>query len=195
MDMDHPQRLMAVYELCDKPIRSITVIANKMVIPEGTYTDNSQFYHHLCRYLIERISWLCREYRPQVPEGDGRVKLVFSRRRRMNYQDFRDYISLLKSMADPNIQIHWPVIDIEGIDAEDHGSRYGLQLADIVTSGLMAALEPDFYGNVEPRYARLLKPIVFNRNGNYMSYGTKMFPAAGDLELTEQQREFVEVFS
>ena len=195
MELDHPQRLMAVYGICDRPIRSITVIANKPVIPDGTYASSVQFYHHVCRYLIERISWFCRDYRPVVPEGDGRVKLVFSRKRTMDYQYFRDYLTHMHEMENPAIQIHWPVVDIDGLEAEDHGSRYGLQIADIATSGLMAALEPDYYGNVEPRYARLLKPVVFNRKGNYISYGTKMFPCAEELVLSHQQQEFVALFS
>lgn len=113
----------------------------------------------------------------------------------MDYQGFHNYVQLLRNMDDPDIQIHWPVIDIDGIEAHDHGSRFGMQLSDICTSGLMAALEPDFYGNVEPRYARMLKPIVYHRNGNYMSYGTKMFPPAGALSLSPQQQEFVQIYS
>jgi len=195
MDLNHAQRIMTINGIRGKPFRITAVIANKPVIPEGTYTEKNQLYHYMCRYLLERISWLCRDFRPQVPEGDGRVKLVFSRKRTMNYQDFRDYIQHLRNKDDPEIQIHWPVIDIEGIEAWDHGARLGLQLADLATSGLTAALEPDFYGNVEPRFARTLKPRVYNRNGNYMSYGTKMVPPADNLELTEQQQEFVQIFS
>lgn len=103
-------------------------------------------------------------------------------------------MQLLKNADNPDIQIHWPVIDIPGIEAHDQGSRYGLQLADLATSGLMAALEPDYYGNVEARFARSLKPRVYSRNGNFMSYGTKMFPPADQLELTAEQQEFVQIF-
>jgi hypothetical protein len=55
-------------------------------------------------------------------------------------------------------------------------------------------LEPDFYGNCEPRYATALKPIVYNRNGNYLSYGTKLVPPHDQLQLTDQQRPFIELF-
>ncbi len=194
MDLTHPQKVMAVQELCGKPFRAITVIANKPVIPDGIYTQKNQLYQYLCRYLVERISWLCRDLRPHVPEGDGRVKIVFSRRRTMDYDDFQSYLRLLWDNSGPDVRIHWPVIDIDGIEAEDHGSRYGLQIADLVTSGLTAALEPDFYGNVEARYARLLRPNVYCRNKNFMSYGAKLFPPAGQLELSKQQQEFVDLF-
>jgi hypothetical protein len=113
----------------------------------------------------------------------------------MNYEDFQGYVQHMKDAHDPEIKIHWPVIDIPGIDARDHGERFGLQLSDLAVSGLTAALEPDFYGNVEPRFARSLKSRVYQRNGNYMSYGTKMYPGAAALELSEQQQEFVTIFS
>lgn len=193
-DLDHPQRVMAINGLCDRPMRALAVVANKPIIPEGTYTQKHQLYHYMCRYLLERLSWLCRDLRPNVPEGDGRVKVVFSRRRAMNYDDFQAYIQRLKDAADPEIRIHWPVIDIPAIEAEDHGKRFGLQLADLVMSGLTAALEPDFYGNVEPRFARMLKPVMYNRGGNYMSYGTKVVPAPEAIPFAEQQREFLRIF-
>lgn len=194
MDLDHAQRVMAISTLAGEPFRSISIIANKPVIPQGIYTERSQLYHYLCRYLIERISWLCRDLRPSVPEGDGRVKIVFSRRRSMNYDDFQSYMLKLKDMDDPEIRIHWPVIDIDGIEAQDHGARFGLQLADLVTSGITAALEPDFYGNVEPRFARMLKPHVYHRGKNYLSYGAKLVPPHEQLELTKHQREFIDIF-
>lgn len=194
MELNHAQKVMAIQGLCGKPFRCAVVIANKPVIPSGIYTQPNQLYQYLCRYLIERISWLCRDMRPQVPEGDGRVKIVFSRKRTMDYDDFRNYVQVLKDKNDPEVRIHWPVIDIDGIEAKDHGSRLGLQIADLVTSGLTAALEPDFYGNVEPRFARMLRPNVYCRNKNYMSYGAKMFPPASELALSKQQEEFCDIF-
>lgn len=194
-DLDHPQRVMAIDGLSKCPIRAVAVIANKPIIPDGTYIQKHQLYHYMCRYLLERLSWLCRDMRPYVPEGDGRLKIVFSRRRAMNYDDFQAYIQRLKDANDPDIRIHWPVIDIPAIEAQDHGSRFGLQIADLVMSGMTAALEPDFYGNVEPRFARMLKPVIYHRGQNYMSYGTKMVPPSEQIPLSDQQREFVNLFS
>lgn len=73
--------------------------------------------------------------------------------------------------------------------------RYSRDLdADIAVSGLTWALEPDTYGNCEPRFATALKPRVYNRQGNYMSYGTKMVPACDKIQLTEQQKPFLDLF-
>lgn len=190
----HEQRVMAAQLIARKPIRSICVVANKPAIPAGIYTGKNQLYFYLCRYLIERISWLCSDMRPRVPEGDGRVKIVFSRRGGMSYPDFQDYLSKLKGRNDIAIQIRWPVIDIEGVAAQDHSRNAGLQISDIIASGITAGVEPNHYGNCELRYAETLKPIIYRRNGNFLSYGMKFYPWADQLELTAEQVALVELF-
>lgn len=99
----------------------------------------------------------------------------------MSYEDFQDYLRKLRDADDPEIQIHWPVIDIDGVEAKDHSSRFGLQLADLAVSGLRACLEPDPYGNLEPRFAEMLKPRAYNRNKNYISYGAKLYPTPAKI--------------
>ncbi len=185
-DLDHAQRVMAITRLRACPFRVTGVFAHKPVIPDGIYIEKNQFYHYMTRYLVERLSWLCRDFRRYVPEGDGRVKIVFSRRGGMNYEDFQDYLNVLKGTYDPDIQIHWPVIDIDGVEAFDHGQRFGLQLADLAVSGLRAALEPDHYGNLEPRFAGILKDRVYSRNGNFLSYGAKLVPTAERIAAHQQ---------
>jgi hypothetical protein len=185
-ELDHGQRVMATRHMTRHPFRISAVMAYKPIIPDGIYVEKNQLYHYMTRYLIERISWLCRDHRRHVPEGDGRVKIIFSRRGGMDYDDFQDYLRRLRDADDPEIQIHWPVIDIEGVEAEDHGRRYGLQLADIAISGLRAALEFDPYGNIEPRFARSFKSRVYARNGNYLSYGAKLCPAADRIAAHAQ---------
>lgn len=176
-ELDHAQRVMAISQMIDKPFRAIGVFAHKPVIPDGIYVAKNQLYHYMTRYLIERLSWLCRDLRKQVPEGDGRLKIVFSRRGGMDYPDFQQYLRRLRDANDSEIRIHWPVIDIDSVEAHDNGQRYGLQLADIAVGGLRSALEPDLYGNVEPRFAEMLKRNTYGRDGKYLSYGAKLVPA------------------
>ena len=58
-----------------------------------------------------------------------------------------------------------------------------LQLADICASALFKAVEPDQYGNPEPRYLTELRPIVYRHPpGPVTSYGLKVFP------VTESQQ-------
>lgn len=109
-------------------------------------------------------------------------------------EDFKEYMTKIKNFNDPEIRIHWPVIDIDAIEALDQPERFGLQIADIVVSGITAALEPDFYGNTEPRFARALKPHVYHHNGNYLSYGAKLVPTADRLAQTPHVPDFIEIF-
>jgi len=191
-NLDHNQRVMALHHLSEKPLRIICVMAHKPSL-QAEFSEKNQLYHYLCRYLVERISWLCRDLRPRAPEGDGRVKIIFARRGGMSYPDFQSYLFTMQQSARTDIRIHWPVIDIDAIEARDQPERYGLQLADLAVSGLCAGLEPDFYGNVELRYARILRNNVFQRNGNYLSYGAKILPLPGDVPV-KALSEFVELF-
>lgn len=192
--LNHGQRLAAVKCLSTKPIRLINVLTNKTVLLSETYKERNKLYFHLTRFLIERISWVCRDMRPSVPESDGRVKIVFSRRGGLSYDNFKEYIELLKESSNSDVRIHWPVIDVPGIEATDHSRSASLQLVDIAASSFAAAFEQDPYGNCILDYARLLKRHVYHREDNFLSYGMKFHPRHTDLELTNEQMEAVRLF-
>lgn len=192
IDLTHTQKVAATQHMAQLPIRAINVLSNKRTIPAGTYRTKNQLYFYLTRYLIERISWFCRDYRRLVKDGDGRVKIVFSRRGSMSYEDFRSYMLRLK--GDATVQIHWPAIDIDGIEALDHSRCAGLQLADPVASAFAAGIEHDTYGNCEARYAEILRPITYCRNKNYLSYGVKLVPKLESMSLSEQQMRCINLF-
>ncbi|MDF1767651.1 DUF3800 domain-containing protein [Maricaulis sp.] len=187
-DLNHSQRIVAAQTIAQKPVRILSVLAAKQPIPSVIYTEKNQLYFYMTRYLIERLSWLCRDLRTRVPEGDGRVEITFSRRGGMSYPAFQDYLRHLKSRSDNDVKVHWPVIDVGAVRALDHSRNASLQLADIAASSVAAAFEPDRYGNVEPRYAQLLKPVTYNRHGNYLSYGLKLVPRAEECGLNQAQR-------
>ncbi len=192
--MNHGQRIAAAQNLAERPVRLISVLSNKETIPAGVYTEKNQLYFYLARYLIERISWLCRDLRPQVPEGDGRIKITFSRRGGLSYPGFAAYLKRLMAAADQEVNIHWPVIDVDGIDAQDHSAHAALQLVDLVASSFAAGVEPDKFGNCEWRYAETLKPVVYQRRGNYFSYGVKVVPRYTDIALTPNQERLIALF-
>ncbi len=193
-ELSHGQKLAAVQVIGTKPLRAISVLAAKEPIPSGIYTEKNQLYFYMTRYLLERISWLCRDHRPQAPEGDGRVAIIFSRRGGMQYDAFRDYLDRLKASAAGDVRIHWPVIDIPAVTAADHNSSASLQLVDAVASSFAAGVEADRYGNCELRYAETLKPIVYHRNKNYLSYGVKVVPQLGNCGLSKQQLKMIDIW-
>jgi hypothetical protein len=165
----------------------MSILAAKRPIPKGIYTEKNQLYFYMTRYLIERLSWLCRDLRPRVPEGDGRVAIAFSRRGGMSYDAFRDYLRRLKASNDGDVKIAWPVIDIDGVDAKDHSSSASLQLVDAIASSIACAVEPNPYGSCELRYAEILKPITYQRKGNYLSYGVKVVPKTEECGLSRDK--------
>jgi hypothetical protein len=194
LKLTHQQRVMACQFLAGKSMRSICIMANKPVIPPNIYTRRNQLYFYMSRYLIERISWFCRDMRPEVPEGDGRVKIVFSRRGGLSYEGFQSYLTRLKDGDQDGVKIQWTVIDIEGIEARDHSAKAGLQIADLVAYCMTAGLEPDAYGNCEQRYAEILRPLIYKRGNNFLSYGVKLVPRIEQIPLNDQQQRFINLF-
>lgn len=193
-ELNHNQRVVAAQTIATKPLRAMSVLAAKRPIPKGIYTEKNQLYFYMTRYLIERLSWLCRDLRPRVPEGDGRVAITFSRRGGMSYDAFREYLHRLEASDDQEVKIHWPVIDIDGVDAKDHSSSASLQLVDAIASSFAAAVEPNPYGNCELRYAEILKPITYERKSNFLSYGVKVVPKPDDCGLNDEQKRLIELF-
>ena len=194
VDFNHAQRVAACQRISELPVRFCNVISKKDTIEAGTYTEKNQLYFYLTRYLIERLSWLCRDLRPRVQEGNGLVKITFSRRGGLSMDGFKNYLRLLKSDQADGVRIHWPVIDIDNIEALDHSANAGLQLADFGASAIAAGFEPDFFGNCEARYAEIIKPTIYTRNNNYFSYGLKLVPKTDEMQLSTEQIRTISLF-
>lgn len=184
-EMNHHQRRRACQIIAGQPLRFSCVFGYKDTAEAAAFTQKNRLYFYLTRYLIERVSWFCRDYRKVVKEGNGQAKITFSRRGGMNYADFQSYLRTLREANDT--QIYWPVIDIDAVVAEDHSRRAALQIADIGVSAMTAAFEPDPFGNVEPTYLKELKGNIYNRDGNFFSYGLKTLPKLEHLDLNADQ--------
>ena len=193
-DLNHGQKLAAARTLGEKPVRVASVLAYKPTIPDGVYCEKNQLYFYLTRFLIERVSWMCRDLRPRSPEGDGTVKITFSRRGGMSYSSFREYLKRLKRADDQDIRIHWPVVDFDNVDASDHSRSASLQLADIVASAFSSGVEADRYGNREARYSEHLRDITYSHYGRYLSYGVKFFPNHEKVPEEKDLGRFISLF-
>lgn len=184
-DFNHSQKRRACQIIAGQPLRFSCVLGLKNTPNAEPFVQKNQLYFYLTRYLIERVSWLCRDKRRSVQEGNGMAKITFSRRGGLNYDGFRSYLQRLKNSHDT--EIHWPVIDIDAVDALDHSRVASLQIADCGVSAIAAAIEPDPYGNVEGSYIQELKGNIYNRQGKYLSYGLKTLPPLDSAELTPAQ--------
>jgi len=186
-DIPHERRVRTVEEIVASNVTIASVAINKRAIKQPQIFTEEPFrlYYYSARLLLERVSWHCRDFaiRNRFPSPEARI--IFEHRKRLSYEKLRTYLTLLKenskadafhNMLTNGVNIHWPTINIEKIEAAQKHGFAGLQLADVCASGIRAALEVNRYGNTEHRYAKMLKPRVYAYNGAYSSYGMKCFP-------------------
>jgi hypothetical protein len=191
-DFNHVQRKRACQLIAEQPVRFSCVLGLKDAPEAAAFTEKNQLYFYLSRFLIERISWFCRDYRELVSEGDGRVKITFSRRGGMSYPEFQHYLRRLQANGDT--EVHWPVIDIDGVEAADHSRKAALQIADCGVTAVAQAIEPDKFGNVESSYIDALAGNIYSRHGNYLSYGLKSLPRLDEAGLNQHQASIFQRF-
>lgn len=195
-DLRHEQRLAYVDKITKAPVRTAAVLLHKPTLASSHLKDKGKLYFYGCRLLVERISWYCRDtFRDGGLGGDGKGKIVFSNRNALSVRDFENYLGKLFSgtafVDHSEVAIHWNALSTP-FETYSHGKRAGLQLADAVAGSFFRAVQPHL-GFTEPRYAEMLKPVVYERRGNYLSYGVKVYPA--DYLKEEKLRRLREYFA
>lgn len=178
-DLKHDHRLPYLNAIAKARLRTVSVLIHKPSIqePEKFQSEKHLLYRYATRYLLERVSWLCRDFR-RDPQASAKV--VFSNRSSMSYSELTGYLDLLKAKTnDLDVTIDWSVIQTQQITARTHDSLMGLQIADAVASSWFFGVESSQFGFTEPRYAQMLKPVVYQHHGEYFGYGIKFWPRDG----------------
>ena len=153
------------------------------------------FYWWMCRLLLERVSEFCERRNNRAKTPSVKVRLELSRRNDLRYRELSDYLTRvwLKDQAgelvvDKRVP-KWSVLDFTQIYAFDHGSRAGLQLADVVASSFFQAInEPS-----NSEFAEALRDRVWSKgpkeNPRWFDEGFTLFPhTLSALNLTESQK-------
>jgi hypothetical protein len=156
-------------------IRVISVLVHKpsLLAPE-TFQSEHRLYFYAARYLIERISWCCRDHRRPTDKGDGTVQVIFGRRDGLPYIDLQAYMARLETQG---TAIDWSVIRPDQVSDGKMNEYHGLQLADAVAHSFFCAVEESRPSiPCEPSLARILRPVVYHRTGTYHGYGLMAFP-------------------
>lgn len=181
-DLKHEQRLPFVAAIARAELRIVSVLVHKPSLREREkFQERYRLYFYAVRYLLERVSWYCRDHKTAHDTGDGSAEIVFSNRSGMSYDEMREYLRYLKEGTGLfKVRVEWSVIKPEQIRASSSGKRMGLQIADAVAGSFFYAVETSPYGFTEDRYARMLKPVVYNRHGQYIGYGLKFWPREVD---------------
>jgi hypothetical protein len=149
----------------------------------------------MCRLLIERVSEFCALRNTRSGTPGTKVRLELSQRKDLRYTELTDYLTRLW-LKDQHGELFlgkrkpvWSVLDFAQIHAFDHRTRAGLQLADVVASAFYQAVNRLGGATPTPRYAELLRPRLWSRNGAWFEEGVKVFPfPMGFLGLTEGQK-------
>lgn len=185
-DMRHEQRVAYVKTLANLPCRGVAIIIHKPSLKkQDTFKARGRLYFYAGRYLLERVSWMCRDGHKREAAGDGSAKIIFSNKSGMSYDEFCDYVRRLKQ--NPDVRINDGAIDCDQIEAKPHYQMAGLQVADAFASSFYQAVEPSSYGFVESSYAQSLEQRMYHYNQKQCkNYGVKVFP--GIMHLTKPPR-------
>jgi hypothetical protein len=174
----HQQRLPFIAEVAAARLSTISVLIHKPSLRDReTFQQRYRLYFYAVRFLLERVSWYCRDHKTGQDVGDGSADVIFSNRAGMPYVDMIEYLRLLQDQTGFfDVRVDWAVIKPEQISAYTPGKRMGLQLADAVAGSLWYATESSQHGFTENRYARMLKPVTYRWRGQYLGYGIKFWP-------------------
>lgn len=177
----HHSRLVLVSQIGSANLRWMTVFCDKSAIADpANFQKNHRLYFYSGRYLLERVSWYCRDAKKPEDAGDGTVRVVFSNRSSMSYDEFRDYMYRLKNGTDYfNCKIDWKTLNVDAICARKDDQMLGLQIADAVASSGFHACEPHV-GFSEPRYVEQLLPRVYTYGVKRLRYGLKFWPTPAE---------------
>lgn len=178
-DLKHEHRVPYARAIGAAKLRTVSVLIHKPSIkePERFQSGKFRLYRYATRLLLERVSWLCRDYRKK-DEGNGTANITFSNRGMMSYDALRAYLQHLRELREAqDIRVDWSVVQPEQVKAINHDQLAGLQIADAVASGFYFAVNRNPYGDVEDRYVRLMAPTLYRHRGGVLEgYGVKFWP-------------------
>jgi hypothetical protein len=183
-NLKHQQCAAYVDRLARERFLMVNILSYKPDIgePESYRAEPFLLYRYLTRLLIERVSWIARDFR-MAGEGDGTVDFTFSDRSAMSYADLRQYIDLLRQQTHGDMRsAYWPAIKTDQIKAVQHKKRAGLQFADAVASSVFQAFSLGTYGLAEASYLKALRSHAYRHKKSTLGYGMKFLSNVQDLK-------------
>ena len=181
--LTHDKKIAYLNRIASARIRSITVAIHKPSLREQeVFRQKNKLYFYACRYLLERVSWFCRDnFETSRHKGDGTMRITFSKRKNMSYAELKEYIRLLRRIGESrDIRIEWGTIKDTQILALGASQSMGLQVSDAVASSAYKALNRSEYGYVEDKYIKTLRPTMYRYKRTIWGYGFKVWPEGGN---------------
>jgi hypothetical protein len=183
-NLKHPQRAAYVDKLTAEKFLMVNILSYKPDIsdPESYQADAFLLYRYLTRLLLERVSWIARDFYKEG-DGDGTVEFTFSDRSAMSYADLRKYVDLMREQTlGDAVGAHWAAIKTDQIKAVQHGQRAGLQFADAVASSAFQAFAIGPYGLPELSYLHMLRKHAYSHKKRTLGYGMKFLSNVDSLK-------------
>lgn len=157
----HSQRLKAVQSVarsCASAIVNAVVEKAPIAVrhnSEATMTARRNPVHLAgLRQLLERVSWW-------LSDSECEETIVsFGQLKGFGAEKLHDYRATLE--ADVEADIRWRVFHGHAFRLKGVKELELLQVADIAASAVFKGIEPDRFGNVEPRYANELRPRLYS---------------------------------
>jgi hypothetical protein len=176
------QRWRVVSEFAKTQAQVVSTAIYKPGLDAQGWRDNAgDLYFQASKFLIERISWACRDTHLKLASPDPFVRIVFSERGGLRYDRFRAYMERLR--GDPakySTNAAWEHLDPNLIVSEPHDDANASHLAaDYLASSIGTALERRDQGVFDDRFARLWADRFYHSNGRRMGNGFKVWPDAG----------------
>ena len=105
-DLRHEHRLLYVDRIARASLKTVSILVHKPALQEPEkFQERYRLYFYTTRYLLERVSWYCRDHRYASDGGDGSAEVIFSNRSGMSYAELCGYLDRLRSRY--NTSIAW----------------------------------------------------------------------------------------
>jgi len=187
------------------PMRAFALASNKKnmrgyknPLPEQIPSKN-WFYCWLTRLLLERVTHYVAQHSQQKHGAVKRVKLVYSNRGGLSYEQMNAYYDWLRYKAEAGRQflpfgdLEYDTIHRDLLEVYAHNEKPGLQFADAVASAFYKACDVYHTGGCDPTFAKQLMPRMARDpdtpQGQIAGYGVKLMPSFRWAKLRTDQAE------
>jgi len=177
-------KLLLLEEIATADLRAIAVMIHKPSITNrSAFNQKNVLYHYAARYLLERVSWCCRDWAANGVNGDGTAEVHFSNRANLKMQEFQSYLERLRFQSDNRID--WSIIKPDQCQILMPKRDLGQQIADAVASAFFFSVR-SLHGNVpQPDYAQALHQVIYKAGTKYDGLGIKIWPREYHQRLSQ----------
>ena len=172
----HSQRLRAIQIIGQSPfmtVSSVVVCKRQLTLPQPHWRSDDDTYLNTLAMLLKRLSWIGYE-RGSI------MSYTLAHIVRFKLNTLQEHEAALRATT---YDIQWSALDPRGGAIDRPANSDYLQLADLVTSAIAAAFEPDRYGNFEALYLKELASRFYRRSGvELTASGLKVYPSLGGTE-------------